>query len=297
MSQNKTPEVFQKGWKPPQEQQERVAGRQKILNPKPIDDITADGHPYKSANKLEGRAALITGADSGIGRSVAILFALEGADLTISYRRDDEEDAREVEKYIKSKTKTKVLLVPADLRDETKCKELIDSHIHEYGRLDNLVLNHGKQVVNENITSLPTDQWHDVFQTNVHSFFYLSRFALPHMKSGATIVFNASIAPSIGHPLLVDYTAAEGAIVGFARALSNQIVGEKGIRVNVVAPGVVWTPLIASSMRLGSLGENTPLQRAAQPVEIAASFVFLSSADSSYISGQVVHVNGGVVIA
>ncbi|KAL5498717.1 hypothetical protein ACEPAH_2072 [Sanghuangporus vaninii] len=305
MSSPSIPEVFKKGWKPPFQEQSGAPGKQHgTLEPQPVDDVTADGKFYKASGKLEGKTALITGADSGIGRAVAILFALEGADVTIAYKPEEEGDAAATEKYIIEKTKgaRKVVRAPFDLKKEENCQKLVEKHLKTFGRLDTLVLNHGTQQEIGDVSSIPTEQWNDVFTTNIHSFFYIVKAALPHIPTfnNSTIVFCASVNPSIGHPGLLDYTATKGAIVGFARALSNQIVGEKGIRVNVVAPGPIWTPLVPATMSKDSIqkfGVTTPIGRAGQPVEIATNFVFLASADSSYISGQVLHPNGGVVIA
>ncbi|EJD05476.1 NAD-binding protein [Fomitiporia mediterranea MF3/22] len=306
MSNPKVPEVFTKGWKPPFQEQQGAPGKQQgTLEPQPVDDVTADGKPYRPSGKLEGKAALITGADSGIGRAVAILFALEGADVTLAYKPEEKEDAAAVEKYIAAKTngKAKIAHAPLDLRSEENCKKLVDLHLKAHnGKLDSLVLNHGTQEEIGTLPDIPTEQWNDVFTTNIHSFFFIVKAALPHMPNhgGGTIVFDASVNPSVGHPGLVDYTATKGAIVGFGRALSNQIVGERGIRVNIVAPGPIWTPLIPATMSKGSIekfGVTTPIGRPGQPVEIATCFVFLASADSSYMSGQVLHPNGGVIIA
>ncbi|KAI5117828.1 hypothetical protein M0805_003306 [Coniferiporia weirii] len=304
MSDPSIAEVFKKGWRPPVQSQEGAPGKQRgTLDPQPVDDITADGKPYKPSGKLEGKAALITGADSGIGRAIAILFALEGADVTLAYKPEEEKDADDVEKAIHEKTggKRTVARAPYDLRYETNCRKMVDVHMRAHnGRLDSLILNHGTQESNDSLPTVPSDQWKDVFDTNIHSFFYTTKAALPHMREQSTIVLCASVNPSVGHPQLVDYTATKGAIVGFGRALSNQLVGEKGIRVNVVAPGPIWTPLIPATMSKSSkesFGVTTPIGRPGQPVEIATCFVFLASADSSYMSGQVLHPNGGVVIA
>jgi len=189
-----------------------------------------------------------------------------------------------------------------DLTPEHACQELVQKHMqfHTSKKLDILVCNHGTQNAVPNLTDLSSEQWHETFDTNIHSFFYLCKAGLPHIPRGGSIVFNASINPQVGHPQLVDYTATKGAIIGMARALSNQIVGEKGIRVNAVAPGPIWSPLIPATMTDESketFGTTTPIGRAGQPIEVATSFVFLASADSSYISGQVLNPNGGVVIA
>jgi len=301
MTTNNVSELFQKGWKPKLQHQERAPGRQGLLDPQPVNDVTADGKPYKAAGKLEGKSAIVTGGDSGIGRATAILFALEGADLSIVYKAEEEEDARYTEKYILSKVNScKILLLPFDLRKEENCKAMVQKHVDKYGAIDVLVLNHGIQQANEDLPTLPTQQWHDVFDTNIHSFFYITKAALEYMRPGSSIILDASINPSVGHPELIDYTATKGAIVGFGRALSNQVVGEKGIRVNMVAPGPIWTPLIPPTMTEEAkekFGVTTPIGRAGQPVEVATCFVFLASADSSYMSGQVLHPNGGTVIA
>ncbi|KAI0778442.1 NAD-P-binding protein [Trametes elegans] len=295
------PEQYTKGWKPPFQEQANAPGKQFKLDPPPLDDITADGKPYKPAGKLEGRKALITGADSGIGRSVALLFALEGADLTLTFLPDEKKDAENMIELIKKKTNNarKIHVLKLDLRTEENCKQLVEKHLAFHGSLDAVVLNHGTQNANTYLPSLPTEQWHDTFNTNIHSFFYICKAAIPHLKEGSTITFNASINMAVGHPELIDYTATKGAMIGFMRALSNQIVGDKGIRCNAVAPGPIWTPLIPATMTKDSIetfGTTVPMGRAGQPVEVATAFVWLTSADSSYVSGQIIHVNGGVVI-
>ncbi|KAI0080325.1 NAD(P)-binding protein [Panus rudis PR-1116 ss-1] len=295
------PEQFKKGYKPPFQEQPSAPGLQRKLNPQPLDDITADGKPYKPAGKLEGRHALITGADSGIGRAIALLFALEGANITIHSTRKEQDELNSIEQEILKRTSSKIKVhkVVYDLRQEENCIQLVKDHLDTFGKLDALVLNHGTQNANTDLPSLPTKQWHDTFDTNIHSFFYICKAAIPAMEHGSTITFNASINFAIGHPELIDYTSTKGAMIGFMRALSNQIVGEKGIRCNAVAPGPIWTPLIPATMTKESIetfGTTVPMGRAGQPIEVATTFVYLTSADSSYISGQVIHVNGGVVI-
>ncbi|KIJ54057.1 hypothetical protein M422DRAFT_25031 [Sphaerobolus stellatus SS14] len=293
--------VYEKGWVPPLQGQVRP-GLQSELDPPPIDDTTADGKPYKPAGKLEDKTAIITGADSGIGRAIALLYALEGADLTLTYLDPESSDASDVKQLLEKKApKCKFQLISTDLRGEKACQELVQKHIsfHSSRKLDILVLNHGTQRAVPDLTDLPSDQWLETFETNIHPFFYTCKAALPKMPKGGSIILCASINPFVGHPELVDYTATKGAIIGFMRALSNQIAGEKGIRVNAVAPGPIWTPLIVATMTDESkktFGTTVPIGRAGQPIEVATCFVFLASADSSYISGQVIHVNGGVII-
>ncbi|KAI0068114.1 NAD-P-binding protein [Artomyces pyxidatus] len=295
-----TPKQFKKGFQYPLQDQ-NLPGLQHKLDPEPVSDITADGQHYKAAGKLVGRKAIVTGADSGIGRSVALLYALEGADLTLTYLPAEKSDIEETVKIINEKTNNsrKIHSVETDLTSEKACQALVQQHLQQHGQLTTLALNHGLQHSNTDITTLETDKWLETFQTNIHSFFFIVKHAVGHMPEGSSIVFNASINFAVGHPELVDYTATKGAMIGFMRSLSNQIVGERGIRVNAVAPGPIWTPLIVSTMTESSkksFGLSTPMGRAGQPIEVASCFVFLSSADSSYITGQVLHVNGGVVI-
>jgi len=294
------PEQFKKGWLPPFQTQESGPGKQHKMTPEPINDITADGKPYKAAGKLEGKVALITGGDSGIGRATATLFALEGANLTVAYHPEEERDAQEFLEILKKKSpKTQVLLVPGDLRDEKACLGLVDAHMKKWKQLDILILNHGTQQAHDSILDVTHEQWRDVFDTNIHSYFYISKAAIPHMPAGSSIVMNASINQAKGHPKLIDYTATKGAMIAYMRGLSNNIAGERGIRVNAVAPGPIWTPLITATMQEESIkkfGSAVPMERAGQPVEVATCFVFLASSDSSYVTGQIIHVNGGTVI-
>ncbi|KAK6910699.1 hypothetical protein I203_104731 [Kwoniella mangroviensis CBS 8507] len=295
------PEQYRPGFLPPsiaKQAQDALPGKQVPLNPPPLDDVLADGTKYKAAGKLEGKNAAITGGDSGIGRAVAILYALEGANVLIQYQPAEEEDAKNTKEYIsKVAPKAKVELVAQDLRDEKGALELVDK-IKKWsgGELHVLVNNAATQNEVEHIEDLPSDQWRHVFDVNIHAIFYLTKNLIPIIPWGGSIINNASINPFVGHPKLLDYTATKGAIVGFTRALSNQIVKEKGIRVNAVCPGPIWTPLIPATMTkesLESFGPSTPIGRAGQPVEVATAFVFLASADSSYFTAQCFHVNGG----
>lgn len=269
------------------------------MDPKPISDKlpTEDGgyQLYKAAGKLEGKKAIITGGDSGIGRAIAILFAMEGADSLIVYLPEEESDAKETQKEVEKWGK-KCRLLAMDITSRENCQKVIDTALHEMGRINVLVNNAAYQMVQKSIADLSYEQWHKTFNTNIHPFFYLSKMALPHMKAGDTIINNASINAYIGRPDLLDYTTTKGAIVSFTRGLSNQVVG-KGIRVNAVCPGPVWTPLIPSTMDDEAQDQFTsPMGRPSQPSEIATCFVFLASPDSSSISGQSLHPNGGTIV-
>jgi len=293
-----TSKQYQQGYVPELQPQSDIPGKQHKLNPEPHDLELPDGTKYKPAGKLEGKKAFISGGDSGIGRSIAILFALEGADVSIVYLPEEKQDAEDTKAKILEYTngERQVQLLPIDLTTEENCKKAIDEHMKAFKALDSLILNHGTQKAIDKIADLSSEQWHHVFDTNIHSFFYLVKAALPHMKEHSTMVFNASINPFVGHPKLVDYTSTKGAIVAFARAMSNQLVGERKIRVNVVCPGPIWTPLIPATMKEDSqkeFGAKVPMERAGQPVEVATCFVFFASPDSSYLSGQTLHPNGG----
>ncbi|KAG8962467.1 hypothetical protein FRC03_004212 [Tulasnella sp. 419] len=282
-------------------QKQEGAGQQHAMKPKPVFDTLYDGSPYKAAGKLEGKTALITGGDSGIGGAVAYLFALEGADVTIQYLPEEEQDAQNVKAEINKRApKSNLLLIAADLKDEQTCKDLVAKHIQHHGGLDTLVLNHGTQYIQDDLSQMSTEQWLNTFSVNLHPHFYITREALNHLPKGGTITMNSSVNTFKGHPVLVDYTATKGAIVGFARALNVQVAGDKGIRVNVVAPGPIWTPLIVQSMpkeNQEKFGTNVPMKRAGQPIEVATCFVFLASPDAGYMSGQVLHPNGGSSVA
>lgn len=267
--------------------------------PEPLFDRipTGDGGSklYQAAGKLKDKKAIITGGDSGIGRATAILFAMEGADLLIAYLPEEEDDAQETKRRVEAHGRT-CHLVPTDLTSKDNCKKVIDAAVDKLGGIDILFNNHAYQMMVKDIKDLPEDQWLHTFNTNIHPFFYLSKYALPHMKAGATIINNASINAYIGRPDLLDYTSTKGAIVSFTRGLSNQYLA-RGIRVNAVAPGPVWTPLIPATMDDEAQKQFTsPMGRPAQPSEIATCLVFLASTDSSAISGQTIHCNGGVIV-
>ncbi|CAI6338653.1 unnamed protein product [Periconia digitata] len=290
---------FQQGYQP-EVQHQPLPGLEKNLSPAPQPDHlpTPDGKAelYKAAGKLEGKKAIITGGDSGIGRSTAILYAMEGADVFIAYLKEEQEDADETKRLVEAKGR-KCYLHTTDLRDRANCKKLVDEAVEKFGgQIDILVNNAASQMMVNDIKDLTEDQWIDTFNTNIHPYFYLAKYVLPHMKPGASIINNASINAYIGRPDLLDYTSTKGAIVSFTRGLSNMFVS-KGIRVNAVAPGPVWTPLIPATMTDDAIKQFTsPMGRPSQPSEIATCFVFLASPDSSSISGQTIHANGGVVV-
>ncbi|KAK2606243.1 hypothetical protein QQS21_003291 [Conoideocrella luteorostrata] len=250
---------------------------------------------YKAANKLQGKRALITGGDSGIGAATAVLFAKEGAELTLAYLPEEEKDAQDTKNQIEKQGGT-CYLVSADLVKRENCQRVIDFAVEKMNGIDILFNNAAYQMMVEDIADLSEDQWVHTFNINMHSYFYMAKYALKHMRVGSVIINNASINAYIGRPDLLDYTSSKGAIVSFTRGLSNQYIS-KGVRVNAVAPGPVWTPLIPATMNEKAQKEFTsPMGRPAQPSEIAACVVFLASMDSSCVSGQTLHCNGGVVV-
>ncbi|EXJ69265.1 oxidoreductase [Cladophialophora psammophila CBS 110553] len=296
---------FEQGFLPPVSHQD-PPGTEGDLPVGPIHDKlpTADGgwQPYKAAGKLEGKKALITGGDSGIGRAVAILYAMEGADSFIVYLPEEEEDAQETKRRVEQFGRT-CHLFSTDLRRPENCQKAVEAALQAMGRVNILVNNAAFQMMQMDITDIPIEQWHKTFDTNIHPYFYLAKFLIPHMKRGDAIINDASINAYIGRPDLLDYTSSKGGkfsssfpIVSFTRGLANQQMS-KGIRVNAVCPGPVWTPLIPSTMNDDAQKQFTsPMGRPAQPSEIATCFVFLASADSSMISGQSLHPNGGVIV-
>ncbi|GMK40280.1 NAD(P)-dependent oxidoreductase [Paenibacillus sp. CCS19] len=275
---------------PPQHQNVQP-GLEYIMNPIPI----SDNPQYKGSGKLAGKVAIITGGDSGIGRAVAIGFAKEGACVAIVYlyeRKDAEDTKRMMEQY-----GGRCLLIEGDLRKPTFSAEVVRRTLEAYGRLDILVLNQGVQFPQTSILDITDEQLENTYRTNIYPMFYMTKAALPHLKPGSAIVTTASVTAYAGAPLLVDYSSTKGAIVSFTRSLSLQLV-RQGIRVNAVAPGPIWTPLIVSSYSaeyVKTFGLETPMKRAGQPFELAPTYIYLASDDSSYVTGQVLHVNGGVM--
>ena len=248
---------------------------------------------YKGSNKLKGRVALITGGDSGIGRAVAIAFAREGADILISYL-SEHEDAEDTANMVEKEGR-RCITVAGDISEERHCIALVDQCVAELGRLDVLVNNAAHQRTKDDIQHFTSKEFKYTFETNVYAMFYLCKAALPHLQPGSSIINVASIQAYQPSPNLLAYAATKGAIVTFTKALSDMAI-EKGVRVNAVAPGPVWTPLIPSTMpkeKVKEFGKNTPIGRAGQPSELAPAFVFLASQDSTYITGEVLGVTGG----
>ena len=271
--------------------QDQQPGIEKEMHPRPIYD---DGKP--GFGRLKDKVAIITGGDSGIGRAVAIAFAKEGAEVVIVYL-DEHEDAKQTADEMRKYGKT-ALLIPIDIALEANCKKIIDQTLQKFKRIDILVNNAAVQYVQHEIENISAEQLEYTFRVNIFSQFYLSKFAVPHLKEGSSIINTASVTAYRGNEELMDYSSTKGAIVSFTRALSGSLV-KKGIRVNAVAPGPVWTPLIPASFdekKVSEFGKNTPMGRTAQPVEIAPSYVFLASDDGVFFTGQVLHPNGGSVI-
>ncbi len=270
--------------------QNRQPGIQKDMEPQPLTEM----ENYKSGGKLVGKVALITGGDSGIGRSVAILFAREGANVAIGYY-DEHEDAQNVVDNLKS-IGVSAKAYAHDLKEVEASKELINKVVNDFGGLNILVNNGGAQFPQDNFQEITPEQVKETFETNIFGMMFLSQAAVPHLKDGDAIINTTSVTAYRGSAHLIDYSATKGAIVAFTRSLATTLM-EQGIRVNAVAPGPIYTPLIPATFseeKVAHQGEDTPMGRRGQPAELAPSYVFLASyADSSYITGQVIHVNGG----
>jgi NAD(P)-dependent dehydrogenase (short-subunit alcohol dehydrogenase family) len=275
---------------PPYPKQEQsMPGSEQEMDPKPDHGEKT----YKGTGKLKGKRAIITGGDSGIGKAVAIAFAREGADVLISYLNEDE-DARETEKYVKDAGR-KCVLLPGDISDEKHCQMIIDTAVKELGGIDIIVNNAAYQMQHESLQEITTEEFDFTFRTNVYAMFWLCKHAEEYLKPGSSIINTSSVNAYSPNPTLMPYTVTKGAIQNFTSTLA-QLWGEKGIRVNCVAPGPIWTPLIPGSFpaeKTSKFGEDTPLGRAGQPAELAPTFVLLASQDGSYISGATVQVTGG----
>ena len=269
--------------------EDALPGRESDLEPKP-----EWGPRFKGSDRLKGKVALITGADSGIGRAVAALFAREGADIAISYLCEHADAAKT--KDIVEQEGRRAILVPGDLGDKELCERAVEQTVRELGKLDILVNNAGEQHYDEKIEQISEEQLKRTFQTNIFAMFYLTQAAMPHLKRGAAIINCTSETMYKGSPGLLDYSATKGAITAFTRSLALNLV-EQGIRVNGVAPGPIWTPLNPSGgqppEKIPDFGKKTPMKRAGQPNEVAPCFLFLACDDASYMTGQVLHPDGG----
>lgn len=261
------------------------------MRPQPIYDTREPG-----LGRLKGKVAIITGGDSGIGRAVAVSFAKEGADVVIVYL-DEHQDAEHTAETVRQYGK-EALLIPTDISVEDNCKAIVSSTIKRFKHLDIVVNNAAIQFQQESIENITADQLERTFRTNIFAQFYLTKLALPHLPEGSSIINTASVTAFKGNAILIDYSSTKGAIVAFTRSLSQSLV-KKGIRVNAVAPGPVWTPLIPASFdaeKVSEFGKDIPMGRPAQPAEISPCYVFLASNESCFITGQTLHPNGGSVI-
>jgi NAD(P)-dependent dehydrogenase (short-subunit alcohol dehydrogenase family) len=271
------------------EQQQEFPGTQSQMQPVP--DCGEDS--YVGAGKLEGKVAVITGGDSGIGRAVAIAYAREGADLVISYLSEDD-DAKDTARYVADAGRQAVL-IPGDVSQPVHCREIVSRAVHEFGRIDVLVSNAAYQMNHSELAEISDDEWAHTFATNVSAMFYLVKAAVPYMQPGSSIIGSTSVNSDMPSPQLAPYAATKAAIANFCASLA-QMLGPKGIRVNSVAPGPIWTPLIPSTMppeKVEHFGEDTPLGRPGQPAELAGAYVLLASDEGSYMSGARVAVTGG----
>jgi len=272
-----------------QETQQRPPGHTSVMDRKPDHGEKS----YKGSGRLAGKATIITGGDSGIGRATAIAFAREGADVVISYL-DEHDDARQTAALVEDAGR-KAVLVAGDLADREHCRAVVDRAVEEFGRIDVLVNNAAYQMTHEKVEEIPDEEWQHTFDVNITAMFRLVQAALPHLGKGASIINTSSINADQPKPTLLPYATTKGAIANFTAGLA-QLLGERGIRVNAVAPGPIWTPLIPSTMppeQVEEFGKNTPLGRPGEPVEVAPAFVLLASDEGSYISGAVIPVTGG----
>lgn len=276
----------------PPQHQDRQPGIEISMNPRPIS-VNPD---YKPCGQLKQKVALISGGDSGIGRAISLLFALEGADIGIIYL--NEHDDANMTKADIEKVGRRCLLIAGDIGNERFCQQAVNQVIKEFGHLDILINNAAEQHVQTTLENITSEQLERTFRTNIFSYFYLTKAALPHLKKGNVIINTTSITAYEGHEMLMDYASTKGAVVTFTRSLSQSLIG-KGIRVNGVAPGPIWTPLIPASFNeqhVAQFGQDTPMQRAGQPAEVAPAYLFLATQASSYMTGQILHVNGGTIV-
>jgi NAD(P)-dependent dehydrogenase (short-subunit alcohol dehydrogenase family) len=284
-------EVFMNARLQPAQKQDRQPGRESEMRPQP------DYEPkFPGVGRLKGKVALITGGDSGIGRAAAVAMAREGAKIVIVYL-EEHKDAEETVKAVERED-SEAVRIAGDVGDENFCKAAIDKTVEAFGRIDILVNNAAEQHEIDDPAEIEAAQIERTFRTNIFSFFFMVKHALPHLRAGSSIINTTSVTAFEGHKTLLDYSATKGAIVAFTRSLSEALV-EKGIRVNAVAPGPIWTPLIPASFepdRVAKHGASTPMKRAGQPNEVAPCYVFLASDEASYLSGQILHPNGGKVV-
>ncbi|KEF34053.1 short-chain dehydrogenase [Deinococcus sp. RL] len=276
----------------PGETQDTQPGSEAEMSLAPV--VIREG--YRGSGKLEGKVALISGGDSGIGRAVAVHFAREGADVAILYL-NEHQDAQDTASMVQAEGR-RAFVIAGDIGDPEFCRQAVERTVKELGGLDILVNNAAEQTPQDSITDITPQQLERTFRTNIFGMFYLTQAAMPHLREGASIINTTSVTAYKGSPQLLDYSSTKGAIVAFTRSLSQNLA-EKKIRVNGVAPGPIWTPLIPATFdkeRVAEHGQNVPLERPGQPAEVAPAYVFLASEDSSYISGQVLHPNGGEVV-
>lgn len=276
----------------PPQHQDQQPGLESLMNPLPLPEDPA----YAGSAKLKGKVAIISGGDSGIGRAVSLAFAKEGADVAIIYV-NEAEDAQTTKARIEQLGQ-RCLLLSGDVGSEAFCQDVVNKTRNAFGKIDILINNAGEQHPQNSLLDITSEQFERTFRTNIFGCFYLTKAALPHLKSGSAIINTTSITAYEGHDQLIDYSASKGAIVSFTRSLSESLC-KSGIRVNGVAPGPIWTPLIPSTFQadqVATFGSTTPMQRAGQPKELAPAYVFLASGDSSYMSGQILHINGGTII-
>lgn len=273
-------------------QSQKMPGIEAKMKPKPV------AIKPEQQLKLKNKVALITGGDSGIGRAVALLFAQEGADVAISFLPEEEQDAQEVKRLVEEQFGRSCLLFPGNLRKERFCQKIVNDTVKKFGKLDILVNNAATQIEQKSLENISTDQLYETFETNIFSMFWVTKYALQHLKKGSCIINTTSVTAYRGSGSLIDYSSTKGAIVTFTRSLSANLADKK-IRVNAVAPGPIWTPLIVGSFKgkkVAEFGSDVPIGRAGEPAEVAPSFLFLASEDGSYMTGQVLHPNGGEIV-
>ncbi|MCD8742083.1 glucose 1-dehydrogenase [Mucilaginibacter roseus] len=276
----------------PDEKQQHQPGNEQQMDPKP-EYISSN---YKPANKLNGKVALITGGDSGIGRAVSVHYAKEGADVAIVYF-DEDADAKETQQLVEAEGR-KCLLIKGDVKDSSFCANAVKQTVNELGKLNIMVNNAAVQFPQEDVKDISDEQLETTFRTNIFAYFYFAKAALEYLKEGDTIINTTSVTAYRSSPGLIDYSSTKGAITTFTRSLATSLA-EKKIRVNGIAPGPIWTPLIVSTFdeeKISQFGQDVPLGRAGQPSEVGPAYVFLASDDASYITGQILHINGGEVI-